>query len=894
MGWLSKCSVATAALMVCLTAPAASQAVTGALEGWVVDSSAGSPLPDAEITAEGSSLQAPRTTLSDPRGHFRLPALPAGTYAVHLRLVGRRPVTLQQVTVALDQTTSLGDVSMETEAVELPEISVTERRPVIDPTTTTLATNLRAGDFSPLPLDRNYRSIISLAPQANISYLGDEANIAGSSGGENAYFVDGVNVTDGHFGATSANLPYNFVQEIQVKAGGYEAEYGRSQGGIVNVVTPTGGNTFQGQAYAFLTQDELRAHARLGTGDVALGNFSQYDIGGSLGGPIARDRLWFFAAYNPTFDRRDVSIIGSGPLRDTRTTHLLAGKLTWQATPASTVTFTALGDPSRRNRVAFYNGAVGPVANPEAALGRISDGGSAFSLRGQTIARSNVLLEAFISRSAQIHFDEPATELGRTEPRLDDLETGISSGGYGASDRIRTHRTAASLSASLNLGPHAVKAGAQYEDNLSEEHFAVGLTELGGFIIRTSDSAFTWQKFDNFGHSHNRIPSVYLQDGWQVDRRLRLNAGLRWEAQYFSGLDGKVAQSITDEWQPRIGVNYQPGRLGSQRLFASWGRYYEQVPIVIATTYYGTGTILIINYPQNPLVSEAGADTFAIASGGAPRVQGLHGQGYDEITVGYERSVGSGLKVGARGIHRRLRWVIEDGFEAARGGFVPGNPGLGALADFPRARRTYSGLELTVERQGESDFTFLASYVLSRSYGNYTGLFASDVPAGGANISPQYDFPEELVNGRGLLPNDHPHVLKFHGAYRTHVGLTSGVSFFWESGAPLNEYGATTVGAPYWSFVRQRGTAGRAPSVWDLNLRYTYTLPLSVHSAVQPQVVLDLFHVGSPRRAVLIDQTHFTALDDAGNQIAPNPNYGAVVRYQEPMSARLGVIVGLW
>jgi hypothetical protein len=183
--------------------------------------------------------------------------------------------------------------------------------------------------------------------------------------------------------------------------------------------------------------------------------------------------------------------------------------------------------------------------------------------------------------------------------------------------------------------------------------------------------------------------------------------------------------------------------------------------------------------------------------------------------------------------------------------------------------------------------------VLSRSHGNYTGLFASDVPDGGANISAQFDFPEQLVNGRGLLPNDHPHVLKFHGAYRLHFGLTMGTSLVWQSGAPLNEYGATSVGAPYWSFVRQRGTVGRAPSVWDLNLRFTYALPFPPSSRAKPQLVLDVFHVGNPRRAVLIDQTRFTALDDAGNQIAPSPTYGAVARYQEPMSARLGIVVGL-
>jgi len=106
-------------------------------------------------------------------------------------------------------------IRLDPETVELPEITVLAEGPVIDPATTALATNLRAEDFSSLPVERNYRSIVALAPQANTSFYGDETNIVGSPGGESAYFVDGVHITDPQFGATSTNLPYNFVQEIQ-------------------------------------------------------------------------------------------------------------------------------------------------------------------------------------------------------------------------------------------------------------------------------------------------------------------------------------------------------------------------------------------------------------------------------------------------------------------------------------------------------------------------------------------------------------------------------------------------------------------------------------------------------------------------------------------------------
>jgi Carboxypeptidase regulatory-like domain len=878
---LPRCCAFCAVLLVFMSRPAWSQDVTGELEGWVVDTN-GNPLAESLVTAEGPRLQLPRTASSDQRGYFRIAALAPGVYTLRIRLIGRRPVALDHVTVALGQTTSLGLVRLEPESFELPEIVVSGDRPVIDPTTTALATNLRAETFTSLPVDRNYRSIVALAPQANTSYFGDETNIAGSTGLENAYFVDGVNVTDLDAGATSVNLPYNFVQEIQIKTGGYEAEHGRAQGGIVNVVTPTGGNTLGGEVYAFLTNDELSSRARLGLNNVALGEFSKYDVGASVGGPIARDRVWFYAAYNPTFERQDASVPGSGRLRDTRTVHLLAGKLTWQATATTNATFTMVGDPSRHDP--FVNSPnAGSAANPEVALGKREEGGVTLSLQTRSLARPNLLLSASLARSEQISDQEAGTERGRQEPRLDDFVTGISSGGYGGFSRNRRVRTAAQATASLDLSAHAIKFGLEYEDNFSDND------NCSNWIERHDDNVYVWILGCNSGRAHNRIPTAYGQDSWQISRRLRLNAGLRWEGQYFEGTNGRLAQTITDQIQPRAGVIYLPGALGTQRLFASWGKFYEQVPVLLATSYYGEGEQIFIHYPQSPLVSTAGADTSAFPIGGAPRVDGLHGQSYDEVTLGYERQVGVHFKFGARGIHRALRWAIEDGL-GATGRFLVGNLGRGELSNFPRARRRYTALELTFERLGDARFTFLMSYVLSRTWGNYTGLFASDVSQGAPNVSAQFDFVEQTPNGTGLLPNDRTHVLKFFGAYRFDFGLTTGASFLWERGTPLSEYGGIFTGPPYWSFLRPRGTAGRTPTIWDLNLRFTYLVPVR-RASPRPEVVLDLFHVGSPRRAVTFDQVHYTGVDQVGNQTGANVNYGVVTQYQPPMSARLGLLV---
>jgi hypothetical protein len=860
-----------------LTGGVGAQAVTGEIEGWVIDPAADRPLEEVEIAAEGPRAQGSRVVTSDQRGYFRIVSLPPGNYTLRFRLIGRRPLVVERVTAVLGQTTTLGLVRLEPQVVALPDLVVRTGPALIDPSSAALATNFRSEDFSRLPVGRNYRSIIPLAPHATETFLGDaEANIAGSTGLENAYYVDGVNVTDLFEASGSVNLPYNFVQEVQVKTGGYEAEFGRAQGGIVNVITSSGGNVFEGQVFGFLTNDELTTPARLGIRDVGLGEFSQYDVGASLGGPIARDRLWFFAAYNPTFDRRDASVTGSGTLRDRRITHLFAGKLTWHAARQTNLTFTLLGDPSRHDPL--VGGTVAAVANPEAVLGRLTEGGTTVSVQGRHLASRRISLTASMSLSSELRSEGPGTRAGAA-PRLDDPESGTSSGGYGGHQESRRVRTAAAAGAEFDFAPHTVKLGVEYEDNYARNDACTNT------IVRVSDSSFFWSPGCTSGRAHNRIPTIYAQDGWQMTRRLRLNAGLRWEAQYLTGSSGSLAQPITGQLQPRLGVILLPGELGSQRVVASWGRFYEQLPVLLATVYYGEGQQVVVHYPKNPLVTTAGADTTIFPLGSAPRVAGLRGQSYDEVTVGYQRRIKSSLSLGVRGIHRSLRWAIEDGIDSTLQRFLIGNPGVGELSLFPRATRTYDGLELAVERPHDGRFGFLFSYVLSRSRGNYTGLFASDVGQGAPNVTTQFDFAEQVGNGGGLLPNDRTHVLKFNGSYGFDFGLTAGVVFSWQSGTPLSEYGGASGGPPYWRFLRPRGTAGRTPAIWDLNLRYSYRLPAG------GLLLLDLFHVGSPRRAVTVDQVHWTAIDESGNQAGPNVNYGKVTAYQAPMSARVGMVM---
>ena len=188
------------------------QEESGRILGRVV-TEGGIPASGVRVEAEGVNVLGSRHEVTDANGYYRVPSLPVGSYRLRLSLIGYQPVAIDSVTVRLGRTSTV-DVTLESKAYELGEILVKAAPAVVDMSSAATATNLAAEQFRNLPTDRNFRSIVSLAPQANLSFLPqDEVNIAGGTGPENAYFLDGVNITDPFIGSTSSNLPYNFVRE---------------------------------------------------------------------------------------------------------------------------------------------------------------------------------------------------------------------------------------------------------------------------------------------------------------------------------------------------------------------------------------------------------------------------------------------------------------------------------------------------------------------------------------------------------------------------------------------------------------------------------------------------------------------------------------------------------
>ncbi|HSR17885.1 MAG TPA: TonB-dependent receptor, partial [Ignavibacteriaceae bacterium] len=256
----------------------AAQNITGDIEGRVINST-GAPLSEVNITLQSESLQGLRGASTDYEGYFRIFALPIGSYIVKISFVGYRELIFENVQISLGKTTNLGQIQLQQQTYELPDVVISEEKIRIDPTSTTYGGNLSIKDFENLPLNRDYKTIVALLPHANISYFGDQVNFAGATGYENKYFIDGMDVSDGFNSGTGTNLPYNFIKEVEVKTGGYEAEYKSALGGIINVVTNSGTNEMHGTAFGFYTSNRFTSQGKVGLADLTQGGFSQYDIG---------------------------------------------------------------------------------------------------------------------------------------------------------------------------------------------------------------------------------------------------------------------------------------------------------------------------------------------------------------------------------------------------------------------------------------------------------------------------------------------------------------------------------------------------------------------------------------------------------------------------------------
>ncbi len=373
-------------------------------------------------------------------------------------------------------------------------VTVSAGSPLVDVTQTTIGVNITASQFLSLPTARSFQQLTTIAPSVSLEMgdhdrrLNQSPTVGASSAPENNYIIDGVSSTDPRYGTSGTNLTMNFVQEVQVMTGGYQAEYGRSTGGVFNVITKSGGNAFHGDLFSYFQNESWTPSGAIRRKNKELITFadrdSYTDVGGSVGGPIVRDKVWFFGALAP--QRRTVFVggtsedAGSVDRQYDRNADVYAGKLTWSPRPASSLVLTAFGDPTTRE-----GWLTNPNADESSAIRNEKTGSHNIAVRYNASLKPNWLLEASVGRHQQRADLEPGSAAVSSVPRqVDEVVGGYEHGGFQRVQADEAVRQAFVLKMTNVARGHEFRYGVDVEQNTYDANLHEDLVPLLRSLLR--------------------------------------------------------------------------------------------------------------------------------------------------------------------------------------------------------------------------------------------------------------------------------------------------------------------------------------------------------------------------------------------------------------------------
>ncbi len=451
------------------TSAAFGQAQRGTITVDVTDAD-GAVLPGATVQASSDQSLTRRSTFSDGQGRATLVGLdPANNYIVSVTLDGFAGARIQNVNVRAGQDSPL---SIQLTLAEISEeLIVTAESPLVDVTKTQAGQDITLQLTESLPTARSYQSYLQLVPGVQDA-LGTTENPASRSGvnyrdadgaegdvgrsTDNLYYFDGINVTDRRAGTNGANINTEIIQEQSVLTGAIPAEYVGAPGLISNVVTKSGGNEFSGSVNYYVQSDsfvESNDH-------FADESFSNFDAAATLGGPIFRDKAWFFASFRALEEERDVTDEDGNFLRTvTEESEQGFGKLTWALTDSDVLTGIFLTDP--RERDGSFDGSVPTIAQSD-----VERGGERYTLGYNRVWGSAALELAVTDHEADLN-DTPQDQSNSNAvafaPGVDrtSAEELLGGGGTNFVEVRGTDSVRASLEYFLDSswGDHALKAG---------------------------------------------------------------------------------------------------------------------------------------------------------------------------------------------------------------------------------------------------------------------------------------------------------------------------------------------------------------------------------------------------------------------------------------------------
>lgn len=776
------------------------QETTGTINGRVVDDQ-GLAIPGVTVTVTGP--QGARALTTDAEGRFSAPFLTPGKYDVRVELQGFKTVQRENVTVGLGQTVDIPlkmEVGAIAEAVEV--VGVPD---VVNIRTTTTGANISSEMLQQIPVGRQLASATYLAPGVSSSGTAGANNpsIAGGSGLDNQYVIDGVNVTNQGYGALGSYsivfgslgnaTPFDFIQEVQVKTGGYDAEFGQSVGGLVNVITKSGSNALAGSVFGYTRPARLEndwTQYQSINGSVQTVGADNRDAGVEGGFPIVRDRLFFFGAINPGRDARTLQAPQGFPLRAlgdidrVRDTLTYSTKATWQLTNTHRVDASFFGDPS--------SGDMGPqrtsalLVADTASFSSLTYGGHNQTLRYSGVLGNNWLLEGSFARALNRINEVPSVNEWRVTDQTV-TPTGITGGiGFYEAGNRSVNQQFAAKSTNV-LGGHQLQYGLAYDDvDYSQINQRTGPTFIAPNGVRTATGAqiiilpdpvfgqvyrVTRADFNSGRATTQQYWNVFVQDSWKVNDRLTINPGLRYEQERLAGTI-ITDFSLKNNWAPRIGATYDLTGDSRTKLFGSYGRFFARIPNDLAARALSAddGTsradyfdgALTQPIPDGVLAGDV-TQHFLRQGVGADVIDPDAKLSYtDEWLVGVEREIWPHTSVGVRYQYRNIGRVLEDVANAPMVAYEIGVPGLSSVeyiltnptrstpilpgaaflgAAFDDPVHKYHAVEFTLNRRFADNWSAMASYRWSRLRGNFEGFYRDDNGQSDPGITSLYDFP---------------------------------------------------------------------------------------------------------------------------------------------------------
>jgi hypothetical protein len=803
---------------------------TATLSGSV-ESRDGQPIPGATVTAKSPALIGIRSAVADTHGAYIFKGLPAGEYTLTFQATGMGTVELtKRLEVGSSATV---DATLKLATVE-ETIVVTADAP------TALVSPSGGAQYTSEQVDAlaNSRTLVGIAELSpgltDNTPNGGQVTISGSFAYDNVFLIDGVDVNDNLFGSPDNLFIEDAIDEVQVLTSGISAEYGRFGGGIVNAVTKRGGNAFAGSFRTDLTnpawKDETPFEEAAGTQhEDILGKIHQV----TLGGPIVRERLWFFTAA-----RRERSSTAQA-LRETAEPYnvdvsndRLEGKLTGNVDPSHSLQASFTRNQTRqRNRpsidttfsmdrrtlvdrtlpnhlfVLSYNGVLRSNLFAEAQysqkkLGFRNAGGTGTDLRDSPFISTQT---GAVRHYNAPYFDNNDPENRNNRQLAGSLSYFLSRSDWGKHD---LKWGGEHFTSTLTGGNSQSSTGYVYDADFKVDAAGKPVTDADGRIIPVFDADNPRTRLESWIPVRNarvdiRTLSLYLNDRWTLNQHWAFNLGVRFEA-VDSEATGGITTVDTSAIVPRLAVSFDPRGDGLWRFDATFGRYagkYSESQF--ANTNVGNADYLGLDYvgpkgeglgfapgldPRNYVVDEGDFPTANVKV-----AKDVRSPLTQEITLGAGRQVLKGGYVKAVYTRRTRKHFVEDfttidngTTTVERDGVLFGTFDNVLIGNTDVMKRDYQGLQLVSHLPLTDRWDLTAHWTMQlRNHGNFEGE-ASNQPG---ISSPFGDHPEFRSEERhypvGRLDDFQRHKGVLYTTYRQPLGrmgdVTAGLTWRYES-----------------------------------------------------------------------------------------------------------------